>query len=482
MPANFLHGVETIQITTGARPITGVKSAVIGIIGTAPIFDCATADQTKNVPVQILSATDAAKYAGKDRTGFTIPQALDAIFTQGNGPIVIMINILDPAVHKTNVASEVKALGSDDKLTLAHPGVASVVVKNQAGTTTYVLNTDYTLDAANGVITRITTGTITAGQTLNIAYDWADPSKVLAADIIGTTDASGNRTGLKAFQDCYAKFGFYPKMLIAPGFSTLTGVLTEMDSIAAKVRAMALVDFASGTTVSQAITARGAGGSMNTSSKRVLPCYPYVKRLNPSTNVEELVPYSSYVAGAIAAKDNDKGYWWSPSNTEIKGITGVERQLTAVVNDPNSEVNQLNSNGIMTVFNSFGTGFRTWGNRSAAYPTYTTPDNFICVQRTADIIHESVEYAMLQFLDFPINNALIDSVTESVNSFIRTLIGRGALIDGKCIYDPAKNPATEISAGHLTFNLEFMPPVPAERITFESYININLLKKLAGGQ
>jgi hypothetical protein len=85
---------------------------------------------------------------------------------------------------------------------------------------------------------------------------------------------------------------------------------------------------------------------------------------------------------------------------------------------------------------------------------------------------------MLQFIDRPINQALIDTIRESVNGFIRTLIMRGALIDGQCVYDPAKNPVTEIAAGHLTFDIEFMPPTPAERITFESFINIELLKSL----
>ena len=73
---------------------------------------------------------------------------------------------------------------------------------------------------------------------------------------------------------------------------------------------------------------------------------------------------------------------------------------------------------------------------------------------------------------------LIDSICETVNQFIRTLIGRGALIDGKCSFNSEKNPTTEIANGHLTFDIEFMPPTPAERITFESFINIELLKSL----
>lgn len=84
-------------------------------------------------------------------------------------------------------------------------------------------------------------------------------------------------------------------------------------------------------------------------------------------------------------------------------------------------VNQLNEAGILTVFSSFGTGFRTWGNRSAAWPSVTHPRNFINVRRTADVLHESLEYAMLQFIDQPITEALIDAIVESVNAFIRTL-------------------------------------------------------------
>lgn len=96
------------------------------------------------------------------------------------------------------------------------------------------------------------------------------------------------------------------------------------------------------------------------------------------------------------------------------------------------------------------------------------------------MIHESVEYSMLQFLDQPINDALIDAICESLNKFIRTLVARGALLDGKCSFNKSKNPETEIALGHLTFDIDFMPPTPAERITFESFINIEYLKNLGG--
>ena len=96
MAANYLHGVETIEVENGARPVKTVKSAVIGLIGTAPMGDV-------NTLVQCLSEKDAAAF-GSQLTGFTIPQALDAIYDHGAGTVLV-INVLDPSAHKTAAVS-----------------------------------------------------------------------------------------------------------------------------------------------------------------------------------------------------------------------------------------------------------------------------------------------------------------------------------------------------------------------------------------
>ena len=471
MAANFLHGVETIEIDKGPRPIRTVKSAVVGLIGTSPIGDI-------NTPTIVLSDRQGAQF-GPQLSGFSIPQALDAIFDQGAGTVIV-INVLDPATHKTAVASETVALSGDTGKTAKPAWVGAATVKNEAGDTTYVLDTDYTADPVTGAIKRKAGGVIAANATVKVSYEYADPTKVTAADIIGAVNGAGVRTGMQALLDTYNLMGFFAKILVVPGFCTLNSIATEMIVMAHKLRAVALIDAPIGTTYAQAIAGRGPAGTINfnTSSERAVLCYPHLQVYDAATDSTRLEPLSQRLAGVLCATDTEKGYWWSPSNKEVKGITGVERQLSAMINDPQSEVNLLNEVGIMTLFNSFGPGIRTWGNRSAAWPTVTHPKNFINIRRTADILHESVEYSMLQFIDMPINNALIDAIKESVNAFIRTLISRGALIDGKCLYDPTKNPPTEIALGHLTFDLEFMPPTPAERITFESFINIELLKQL----
>ena len=245
-----------------------------------------------------------------------------------------------------------------------------------------------------------------------------------------------------------------------------------------------------------AIANRAAvGNAFDTSSTRAVLCYPqeqfydtgYVPtgmKLNGTlavpaqANTTSVGPYSAWVAGAISARDLTQGYWWSASNMQVNGILGPDVTLYSSILDAASDVNNLNSAGILTVFNAFGTGLRVWGNRSAAYPTVTTPDNFISVRRTMDVIEESVELSMLQFLDQPISNALITAILASVNAFLRSLIQRGALISGSATYNPAENPPSSIAAGHLVFDIDVIPPPPAERITFNVYIDSTLLNQI----
>lgn len=401
---SFLHGVETIEYQKGPNAVQTIATAIIGLVGTAPIQTVAADHKTVNTPVLITNDKDAAAYFGADTAGYTIPAALAAIFAQGAGPIIV-VNVLDPANP-------------------AH---------------------------------------LTAGN--------PDPTKISAADIIGATLANGSRTGLMALQDAKPTFGFTPKQIIAPGYTTLAGVMTQMDAIAAKLRAIAWVDAPAGLTPAQAIQARTT--TLNSASKRLGLCYPSVKAVD-GTGTTVLRPLSAFAAGATAARDIEKGYWWSPSNTELKGVVGLERPIDGSFQDPNAELNLLNASGLCTVYVGYGTGYRFWGNRSAAFPGNNDPDCFISVRRTADVIEESLELASLKYVDRPLLPALVDQILDDANAFIRALIGRGAIVDGKAFFDKAKNPADQLAAGHLTIGYRFMPPAPLERLSFEAYLDVNL--------
>jgi uncharacterized protein len=381
-------------------------------------------------------------------------------------------------------------------LNLGHMGVWNVVVKNGAGSTTYINGTDYTLDAINGIVTQKAGGAITSGEALTVSFSYADPSKVLDSDVVGSVTGT-MYTGIQALRTTYGTMGFFAKILIAPGYSQDAAAASALLSTALTIRAIALIDSPPSISPATAIANRGVAGNVfDTSSDRAVLCYPQEKffdlglipagvTLNSAgtpvqnaANVTAVGPYSPWVAGTIAAKDLQKGYWWSPSNTQVIGPLGPDVTLYASVLDAASDVNNLNAQGILTVFNAFGTGLRVWGNRSAAYPTSTTPNNFISVRRTMDVIEESVELSMLQFIDQPISNALISAILASVNAFIRGLIGRGALVAGSASYNPTENPPSQVAAGQLVFDIDVMPPPPAERLTFNVFIDTTLLSGL----
>ena len=473
----FLHGVETIQVNTGARPITTVRTGVIGLVGTASKYTLGDQAQwpSPNTPVLVSSYSDAVKYFGTEgKDSYTIPAALKAIYDQGPA-ICIVVNILDPTTHNANITNEVVAFSaSTDTLQLLHAGVNTVVVKDSTAVTTYTVGTDYTVDAVTGIITRVRTGTITSAQSMKVSYAYMNPASVVASDIVGTI-TSGNRTGAQCWLDAANLLGIKPRVLIAPGYASSATTLTGLDTLASALRAVWIGDVASGTTLTNALLTRAAGAIFNTASMRGIGCYPYLKDSGGT-----LRPMSGYLAGVIAASDNDpsRGYWYSPSNVEFKGVTALERALSFQVNDPTCDVNTLDANGFVTAATGYAMGVRAWGNRNLSYPTSTLPQNFIPVLRVQDVLWDSVEYATLQFIDQPINQALVDTIRASVNAFIRTLVGRGALVDGECTFDKTKNPNVELAAGHLTFDITFLPPYPAERITFNSFIDINLYRGL----
>ncbi|MGO0791103.1 tail fiber protein [Herbaspirillum seropedicae] len=60
MPASYLHGVETIEIDKGPRPVQLVKTAVIGIVGTA-------AAGPVNTPILVSNERDFAQFGEDNR-------------------------------------------------------------------------------------------------------------------------------------------------------------------------------------------------------------------------------------------------------------------------------------------------------------------------------------------------------------------------------------------------------------------------------
>lgn len=471
--ADFVHGVETFEYLEGPVPVRQVRTAVVGLVGTAPIWEVAEGQRTVNELVIINTQQAAAQRFGRaSHDHYTIPRALQALADQGV-MFAVVVNVFDPAKHVASVTGEALAF-SGDALDLGHVGVSGVVIKSQDGDTTYDEGDDYTLEASTGRVTRVDGGRIEVGAPVTVDMTYADPTQVTPAEVIGEVDPlTGQRTGMQLFLDAFGLLGFHPRVLMAPVFHVQSTVAAALRVISPQVGGIDVIDAPVGTTPQEALSGRGPAGTIpafQTGSDRSVLCYPHLKV------GDRLEPYSQRWAGVRCRTDEQLGYWWSASNQEIQGVDGIELPIGKEM------ANLLNDAGVVTIRQRFGQGLRTWGNRSAAWPTTTTVNNFISVRRTADIIGDSLEEAAEQFTDRPVDDALISTIVETGNGFIASLITRGAILDGRCWYDPADNPVADVALGQLKFRYDFGPKVPLERQTYYRVININYLANLGGDQ
>ncbi len=449
----FLHGVEVIEVDAGVRPIEGVSASVIGLLGVSlkgPV----------KVPTLIASRTAGEEAFGTDGT---IGPAVAAIFEQASAQVVV-VNALDPSVNKTSQAEKEFALVGDS-LTLDHKYVvaSTVVVKSSDGNTTHDVADDYTVDAEAGVITRMASGDIDAGATLKIAYDYADADEVTDDEVIAAA---------AKFVEAESVTGAKPRILIAPGYTehvtraqpngppTAAPVTTGLVATAERIRAVIVAD-GPNTTQADAIAYRNL-----LSSRRVYVVDPGV-RLTDAAGAVSDAPASARIAGLIVRNDRERGYWSSPSNRQVLGISGTGRAVDFTLGDASSSANLLNDAEVSTIIRSPLGGYRLWGNRTASADAKWA---FLPVVRTADVINESLLRAHLWAVDRNLNKTYVEDVVESVNDFLRRLQAQGAILSGRCWADEGLNDAAARDAGRVYFDFEFDPPSPAERITFRSQL------------
>jgi phage tail sheath protein FI len=287
------------------------------------------------------------------------------------------------------------------------------------------------------------------------------------ANVIGGVNAAGHYEGVKALLSAQSVLGITPRILISPGYSQNAALVTEMVSIATKLRAIIVAD-GPNTTDAAAIAYRNLFGS-----DRVYLVDPWVKVFDTALAAEVIRPVSARVAGVIAKSDAERGYWHSPSNRLIEGITGLARPVEFAIGDATSRANYLNENEVTTIIQH--EGFRLWGNRSCASDPKMA---FLKRRRIANMISKSIQAAHMWAMDRNIDRNYLEDVTEGVNAYGRSLIARGALVGFKCWAPADLNTPLELEAGKVTFDFDWSDPATAEHITFRSVINNGYLAEV----
>lgn len=487
---SYTHGVYINENSTAVvAPITS-DSGVQFVVGTAPINLLADPSGAVNKPILINSLSEAVTrlgYSG-DFTKFTICQSVNASFNIYNVAPLVVVNVLDPDKHKTEIANELYSI-VNNKITIAEEGIllGGFVVKSADGVTTYANSTDYTLafdDDGYVVLTVVKTGAIPASPTqLSLSYNKLNPSLVTKEDIIGSYDsATGKYTGLQNIEQVYPVHGIVPGLIVIPGWSHIPEVgiamMAKTEDINGCYKCMAVLDVdtdktAGAYTYQDVLTWKNSNSYTSANS---IVCWPKVV-------VGNVQYWFSAVAAALIAytdANNDNVPYVSPSNKSFR-ITGTVLSDGSEVYLSQAQGNYLNGNGIVTAINI--NGWRLWGNNTGIYPSSTdVKDRFIPVRRMFSWWGNSFILTYFQKVDDPMNTRLIEAIVDSENIRANGYKARYQIADARIEFRLDENPTTDLLNGKIRFHQYLTPFPPAETIIDTLEFDANALTTALGGK
>lgn len=421
MSTELFFGPETVD-----RPLIGGvvrenKAATAFIVGTAPIQEVHTTAEARaayiNKRIIIRRMSDIAAAFGPARAGYTLPQYLKSMFLQARAR-----------------------------------GIGTIVAVNV-----------FDPDSHQAV----------GGQ--------PDPSQVTNLDIIGGFDVAGQASGASLAYGCFQAFGWFPKIVGAPGFMNLPGVATGLAAIANRIKARVLRDAPLGTTVQQAIEARGPAGTFDwqTNSRREVLLMPHMMALDEddaSPTSGQLIPepYSVRFAGVWLSSVMEYGYHHSPSNRPVL-VDAAAQDILYVPGDPTGDTQLLRGAGIVTCEQSWGKGVHISGNRSAAFPTDTDPRNALHAQFIEDMLDEAILFYLDQWKDRNASPAAFDLQEDRINAFLGTKMSGNdpAIYGGRFRFDREATTPELVAQNWFKYSYDFMPVGVFERMTVTRWINID---------
>jgi uncharacterized protein len=429
--AEYHHGPEIIEKFEAGRVVRDVKAATMYLIGTAP--------------VHLVHAVPAIR-ALYIETDIIVRSKADAV--AAFGPFNAAANYTIPAA--------LHAIFNKDR----GRGVGTIIVRNVFNPATHLVAM------------------------------LPNPSAVAAVDIIGGLSVAGVPLGLEAVFYTYAKFGYFPRRIIAPGFSTILGVRQKMLAVANKVKAHAIADMPMGQTKQQLVTARGVAQPYQPSDDRLVYCAPHVMALDAITGGQSLQPLSQHFGGLWnevvnrEEGDDDGGPAASPSNRAMPDVSGLEIPLSFYPGDVGSDTNLLNEVGIVTAnMGQFGTGITSWGahasSQGASAGTQIT--KWLHIRAMYDVFHEAIQWSLMQHVDRRGTPQRIEWIEDQVQQYVNRKERDGWIYEGRFHFNRQKNTPEEIlGEGRFWYKLDGAPIGIQHRITVESFIDMKLVRTALG--
>lgn len=472
----FPHGVSWADVPTSVISPVPAYPGINVVFGAAPLHLTKDGKDFVNVPRIYNSYEEAVAELGysDDWDKYDICEHMDSVFVEFGVYPVIYVACNDPEAGAVAITPKTVTLVNGQVDTQEELIAWTIVVKDQAGATTYEEGKDYVLSHSKTnttIITRLATGTIPADNSqLQLSGSNPSTTPITSDDIIGGIDIdTGKRTGLEVIEDVFQKTARVPGVIVCPKFSRDPMVAAAMEAKAENINGCfactCLVDVdASAVTKAQDVNEWKTVNNIVFPRQQCLFGRPALV----GTSGRKVFNFASQQGPLMQWTDTYRGNglpYHSPSNKNLR--------MNALLLDDGSELpmhlmdaNMLNSQGVVTALNWIG-GWRSWGNRTAAYPANSdVKDMFIPVRRMFDYIGNTIVLTIWQKVDEPGNRRLIDAIVNSLQLWLDGLTNTEALLGARVEFRHDENPTTEILNGHYVFHVYIAVPTPAEWLDF----------------
>jgi len=499
----FPHGVSWADVPTSVIAPVAAYPGMNVVIGSAPMHLSPDGLNTINKPRIYNRYEDAVAELGysRDWATYDICEHMDSVFVEFGVFPVCYIAVNDPTKNAVTVPPTSYTLvnGSINTgkeliawlVTVTSVTTAAAEAKAKKGgekegetptpqLTNYVLGVDYllTYDANNhAIITRIPGGAIlTDTSAVLIGGQTPGTTPITATDIIGGVDSvTGKRTGLEVIEDVFQATGLVPGIIICPAWSHDSTVAAAMEAKCENINGCfactCLIDVDVSATATPPVKKAQDVLAWKTAKNITFPRQELLfglPTLVADDGTKKQFHFASQQGPLIQWTDTYRGGglpYQSPSNKPLK-MNSLQLGDGSEVPMHLLDANMLNGQGVVTALNWIG-GWRSWGNRTAAYPANTdVKDMFIPVRRMFDFIGNTVVLTIWQKVDEPGNRRLIDAIVNSLQLWLDGLSNQEALVGARLEFRHDENPTTEILNGHYTFHIYIAVPTPAEWLDF----------------
>jgi len=484
----YNRGIRILENPTSLAAPVLCTSALQVVVGTAPVNLAEDPYHAVNVPKAAYSFAEASAAVGysDNLKDYTLNQSIDASFRKFAVAPVILVNVLDPAKHKTDVPEaeypvrNMQAAVEEEGLLLDRLSVRNGEAELKADTD-YIAGFD---SRGYAVITLLESGSAAGAETLSISGEKIDPSKVAAEDIIGGYDAAaGKESGLELVRQVYPLFGMVPGIISAPGYSRDPAVAAVM---AAKCRSINGV-FSCECIADLDCTEKGARKYTDVKAVKEKSGFTdsHLLAVWPKVRIGDSVYYYSAIFSALAASidaanDNVPNLYISNKPLPATGLCLDDGEDTEIVMDQ-AQANDVAGFGVATAVKAGG-AFRSWGNNTAAYPAVTDPkDRWFACRRFFSWWGNSFIQTYFQKVDDPADDRLIEAVCDAENIRGNSYTAQGKCAGARIIFSRDENPITDILDGKIRFRQYLAPYTPAEDILNVLEFDPSMLEAALGG-